>query len=133
MKSTSALAVATLICGFTLTAGNALAGVPEAAGSSAQQQAPSAPASPDTGAQAGTTYSDTEIEAFAKAVLAVQKIQQDTTASAAAKQTKMAAAVQQSGLTPTKFNEIARASNTDPVLMQRIQAAAGKVQSGPAG
>ena len=40
----------------------------------------------------------------------------------------MAAAVQQSGLTPQRFNEIAEASNADPALMQRIQNAVGKMQ-----
>lgn len=140
MKFGNTLALGTAICGLALSAAGAQAGVPEAGGPSATAQQPPAtssgpatapaPQAPSPGtAPAGTTYSDAEIEQFAKAVLAVQKIQQDTTASATDKQTKMAAAVQGAGLTPAKFNEIASASNADPALMQRIQAAAGKVQS----
>lgn len=138
MKTRNALTLGAAICGFTL-AGNAHAMLPQpsggaaAGGASAEQQAPATPSSPTSGAQAATTYTETEIEQFAKAVLAVQDIQKDTAAPPADKQKKMAAAVQESGLTPQKFNEIAKASSTDPALMQRIQAAAGKVKSGPAG
>ncbi|GGB92078.1 hypothetical protein GCM10011494_08070 [Novosphingobium endophyticum] len=60
--------------------------------------------------------------------MAIQQIEKDPTASAEDKQPKMAAAVQASGLTPQKFNEIAAASQSDAALMQRIQMAAGKIQ-----
>ena len=139
MKFETALAVGTAICGLALSAATAQAGVPEAGGPSATAQPPApsqgsttaaAPqAAPSGTAPAGTSYSDAEIDQFAKAVLAVQKIQEDTAISATEKQAKMAAAVQAAGLTAEKFNEIASASNADPALMQRIQAAAGKVQS----
>lgn len=139
MKFDNALAIGTAICSLALFGANAHAGVPGAGDPAASAQQPPAtsqgptttpaPQAPSSGpAQAGKSYSDAEIEQFAKAVLAVQKIQQDTTASATDKQTKMAAAVQAAGLTPEKFNEIASASNADPALMQRIQVAAGKVQ-----
>lgn len=139
MKFDNPLAIGAAIFGVALSAASAQAGVPEAGDASATAQQPSAtsqapsttpaPQTPSGTAPAGATYSDAEIDQFAKAVLAVQKIQQDTTASATDKQTKMAAAVQAAGLTPQKFNEIASASNADPALMQRIQVAAGKVQS----
>lgn len=139
MKFGNALAIGTAICGLAVFATTAQAGVPEAAGPSTTAEAPApsseattapAPQTPPAGTTtAGKSYSDAEVDQFAKAVLAVQNIQQDTTAAPADKQTKMAAAVQAAGLTPEKFNEIASASNADPTLMQRIQAAAGKAQS----
>lgn len=137
MKFDNALAIGTAI-GLAAFATTAQAAVPEAAGPSTTAQQPPAPSQgPTTAPQeppagtatAGKSYSDAEVDQFAKAVLAVQNIQQDTTAAPADKQTKMAAAVQASGLTPEKFNEIAAASNADPALMQRIQLAAGKAQS----
>jgi len=87
------------------------------------------PAATTPGA-AATTYTDADVDQFAGAALAVQKIQQDATVPDADKQTKMAAAVSSSGLTPEKFNAIATASQSDPALMKRIQiAAAAKMQA----
>ncbi|WP_188768669.1 DUF4168 domain-containing protein [Novosphingobium endophyticum] len=114
------------------------AAVPEAGGTSPQAQAqqPSAPPPATSAPSAGTpgavtsetTFSDEELEQFARAAMAIQQIEKDPTASAEDKQPKMAAAVQASGLTPQKFNEIAAASQSDAALMQRIQMAAGKIQ-----
>ena len=140
MKIDNARATGTAICSLALFATGAQAAVPEAGGPSASSQQPPAasqgpatpqapPAAPSSSPQAGASYTDAEIQQFAKAVLAVQKIQQDATLSATDKQSKMAAAVQSAGLTPQKFNEIASASNADPALMQRIQLAASQVQS----
>ncbi|GLK44995.1 MULTISPECIES: DUF4168 domain-containing protein [Novosphingobium] len=44
------------------------------------------------------------------------------------KQAKMAQAVQQEGLSPERFNEVASAARADPALQQSIQAVAAKVQ-----
>lgn len=74
------------------------------------------------------TFSDMELEQYVRAALAVQQIQQDSATPDADKQTTMAAAVQQAGLPPEKFNEIATASQPDPALQQRLQAIAGKLQ-----
>lgn len=137
MKFDNALAIGTAVCGLVLSAGSAQAGVPDAGEQPAasqqvpatSQQPPATTEAPSASAEAGTSYSDAELEQFAKAVMAVQQIQQDTAISATDKQTKMAAAVQETGLTAEKFNEIASASNSDPALMQRIQVAASQIQS----
>lgn len=79
----------------------------------AQAQDAAPPASPPTTSPTPSptsTFSDTELEQYVKAALAVQQIQQDTATPDADKQTKMAAAVQSAGLTPEKFNQIATAS-----------------------
>lgn len=139
VKLSAIFAIGTAICGLSASVGNAQAAVPDAGGSPAEAQQPSAaqqqqpattapPAESPDSATPGTSFSDTELEQFAKAAMAIQDIQQDTGVATADKQTKAAAAVQQSGLTPAKFNEIANASRSDPALMQRIQLAAGKVQ-----
>lgn len=96
---------------------------------SAQDAVPpsTAPATPEAPAPAAT-FSDVELEQYVRAALAVQQIQQDSATPDGDKQTKMAAAVQQAGLTPEKFNEIATASQSDPALQQRLQAIAGKLQ-----
>jgi hypothetical protein len=89
---------------------------------STMPQAAPAPATPLTSAD----INDSEVGQFATAVVAVNKIQQDTTVADADKQSKMAAAVTGSGLTPQRFNQIAKASQSDPALMTRIQTAAAK-------
>jgi hypothetical protein len=91
---------------------------------------PTTTTTPSTAAP--TSFSDADVDAFASAALAVQKIQQDATVPDADKQTKMAAAVTSSGLTAEKFNAMATASQADPTLMKRIQTAAAKKQQGGA-
>jgi len=87
-------------------------------------------AAPSAGAT--TSFSDSDVDQFASAAIAVQNIQNDSTVAAADKQTKMASAVSSSGLSPEKFNAIAKASQSDPALMKRIQtAAAAKMQASP--
>lgn len=89
-------------------------------------------AAPSAGATAQTSFSDSDVDQFASAAIAVQNIQNDSTVAAADKQTKMASAVSSSGLSPEKFNAIAKASQSDPALMKRIQtAAAAKMQASP--
>lgn len=117
MKFTRAIALGTAVCGLVTASGAALAQAPTTA----------APAAPDA---ASAKFSDGEVEQFTKAVISLQTIQRDAAVPAADKQAKMAGAVQQSGLPPQKFNEIAQASNSDPALMKRIQLAAGKMQGG---
>lgn len=94
-----------------------------------QTQSPADPASPAAGngatAPAGrASVTDTEVRQFASAAMAVNDIQKDGGLADAEKQTKILAAVQQSGLSPQRFNEIAQASRSDSGLMQRVQAAA---------
>ncbi len=79
-------------------------------------------------ASAGQSFSDQELEQYVRAALAVQRVQQDQTTPDADKQTKMAQAVQQEGLSPERFNEVASAVQADPALQQRIQVVAAKLQ-----
>ncbi|WP_159981591.1 MULTISPECIES: DUF4168 domain-containing protein [unclassified Novosphingobium] len=118
MKSSKAIALGAALFGMATISGPAIA------------QQPSSGAAPSAPGSSSAKYSDTEVNQFTKAVMALQSIQKDAAVPAADKQAKMAGAVQQSGLPPEKFNEIATASNTDPALMQRIQLAAGKMQGG---
>lgn len=106
-----------------------------------QQQTPPEQTTPDTTTAPSSTatltnadVTDTDVDQFATAVLAVQKIQKDTSVADSDKQKNMADAVKQAGLTPEKFNAIAKASQADPALMKRIQtAAAAKMQPAPGG
>ena len=82
-----------------------------------------APAAPAPQAAAPSTVTDAELKQFAKAALAVDKVSKDAAVPAADKQKKMAEAVSGSGLPPARFNEIAQASQADPALKQKVQAA----------
>lgn len=117
-------------CALGATGALAQSTAPQADTPPTQGTAPQT-AAPTTTAPAAS-YTDTDVDEFATAAIAVQKIQQDSAVPDADKQTKMAAAVKSSGLTPDKFNAIARASQADPALMKRIQtAAASKMQAAP--
>lgn len=108
---------------------------PQAPAPASQSAPPSepAPASPPaaaTAAPAAASFTDTDVDQFASAALAVQEIQKDTSVADADKQAKMASAVTSSGLSAEKFNAIATASQSDPALMKRIQlAAASKIKA----
>lgn len=75
-------------------------------------------------AQADATVTDQEVDAFASALVDINKVQADTTLQAADKQQKMVAVLQQNGLEPARFNAIAQAAQTDTALNQKIQTAA---------
>ena len=111
-----------------LAIGTCAIGLAVAAPTLAQEATATASATPapqaNATAQAEANFSDGEVKQFASAALAVQQIRADTATTDADKQPKMAAAVQASGLTPQRFNEIAQASQNDAELTQRIQAAA---------
>lgn len=104
---------ALLLAGATLITTPALAQDTAAPAASAPQAATPAPA----------TVTDAELKQFAKAALAVDKVNKDAAVPAADKQKKMAEAVSGSGLPPARFNEIAQASQADPILQQKVQAA----------
>lgn len=101
---------AALMAGATLIAMPALA------------QDTAAPA-PQAATAAPATVTDAEVKQFAKAALAVDKVNKDAAVPAADKQKKMAEAVAGSGLPPARFNEIAQASQSDPALQLKVQAA----------
>ncbi len=92
---------------------------------SAQTAQPAPATSPPA---ASSSFTDGDLQKFATAAIALNKIQADTNVAPADKQPKMVAAVQQSGLDPQKFNAIAQAAQNDPALQQRIQTAAAAAQ-----
>ena len=128
---------ALMLAGATLIATPALA---------QDTAAPAAPA-PEASTAAPSAVTDAELKQFAKAALAVDKVSKDTAVPAADKQKKMAEAlteylheaglrvpaadkqrkraeaVRGSALPPARFNEIAQASQADPALQQKVQAA----------
>lgn len=102
------------------------------------QTTPANPAAPAQTAPAPTTaapapVSDAEVNQFATAALAVEKVRKDTTIADADKNAKMADAVKAAGLEATRFNEIGQAMQADPALNKRIQtAAAAQMPATPA-
>jgi uncharacterized membrane protein len=90
--------------------------------------APSAAMPPAAAAPAaGGAFTDDDVQKYATALVAVNKVQTDTTVPDADKQAKMAAAVQSSGVDIQKFNAITQTMQTDKALQQRIQIAAANV------
>ena len=103
---------------------------PGAAPSTATPAAPPAAAA----TAAPKAFTDAELVGFANAAIEADKIQKDAAVAPAEKQTKMLAAVQAQGLEPTRYNEIAQATRTDPALVTKIQelAAASAAAQAPA-
>ena len=93
------------------------------------------PADPsaDAAITADASFTDAEIDSFAKATVEVQKIDADASIDASAKQDQMAAAVTGAGLDPAKYNEIGQALATDPELRAKVQTAMAKHAGGSAG
>ncbi|UZK69427.1 DUF4168 domain-containing protein [Sphingomonas sp. S1-29] len=96
--------------------------------------APTSSTAPATAAPATASgpISDTDVSKFAKAVVAVEAIQKDTTIAAADKQTQMAEKVQATGLDPAKFNQIAQTMQSDTALQAKISAAVQAENGGAA-
>ncbi|RIA36659.1 uncharacterized protein DUF4168 [Hephaestia caeni] len=121
-----------MLTGACMIAAPALAQTTPADPAAPQQTDPSMQADPAMTPQAAdpaqapqtTEVSDAEVDQFASAAVEVQKIGSDTAVAEDAKQEKMAAAVQSSGLSAERFNQIAQASQADPALQARIQTAA---------
>lgn len=95
-------------------------------GQSALAQTAETPPAAAAAAPAGA-FSDDDIQKYAVALVAVNKIQADTVMPAADKPAKMAATVGQSGLDIPKFNAMTQAMQTDKALQARIQTAAAAV------
>ena len=116
-----------------MLAGATLIATPALAQDTAAPAAPAPEAAPQTAPTAPSSVTDAELKQFAKAALAVDKVSKDTAVPAADKQKKMAEAVSGSGLPPARFNEIAQASQADPALQQKVQAAiVAEQQASPA-
>ncbi|MFL9839541.1 DUF4168 domain-containing protein [Sphingomonas sp. ST-64] len=88
----------------------------------AQTTEPATP-TPEATPAAPVAITDAEVTMFAKAALAADAVSKDATIPASEKQAKMAEAVTSNGLEATRFNEIAQASQSDPALQQKVQAA----------
>ncbi|WP_254291737.1 DUF4168 domain-containing protein [Sphingomonas tagetis] len=84
------------------------------------QDAP-APAAKPAAPAAAAAITDAEVKSFAKAAIAVDKVNKDAGVPAADKGKKLAEVVTTAGLKPERFNEIANASGADTALQKRIQ------------
>lgn len=120
---------------FVATAAQAQNASQAPADQSAAQPAPTdaaaPPATPAPGAAApaagaSTLVSDTEVDSFAKATVAVQKISADAQLDESAKQKQMAEAVKSAGLEPARYNDIGKAVSSDPALLAKIRTAMAK-------
>lgn len=116
-----------------LTAALLLAATPALA---QQPQKPDASATAESYAQPAaqaTSFSDTELKAFAKAREQVESVRTEISAKLQKTQdqqemqklqqeanTKMIAAVEAAGLSRQKYNEIARAAMSDPALAEKL-------------
>lgn len=100
---------------------------PEAGPPAPAQQAPQqTPQQGDQAAPTSADISDEEVSKFALAALVIEQIAGDEAVAQEEKQAAMAGAVQQAGLEPARFNQIAVASQSDAELGQRIQLAAAE-------
>lgn len=124
LAATAILAVSTPALAQSMTPGQTAPGA--TMGNDPTTAAPQ-PATPSTTPAAPQTasgpISDAEVGQFAKAVVALDAIQKDTTTPETEKQAKMAAKVQEHGLEPVKFNQIAQTAQSDPALQAKVQTA----------
>lgn len=88
------------------------------------------PAAPTADAQAAGSYTPQEIESFAMASTKAREISVDATLDEQQKQEAMLAAVQEAGLDPARFNQIAEAAQTDPAVREQIEAALAQQPAG---
>ena len=96
-----------------------------AAFAQAADPAPAATSATPTAA----AYSDEDVQKYAVALLAVNKIQKDAAVADADKPAKFGEAVTAAGLDSAKFNEMSQAMQKTPELNTRIQAAAAASQT----
>lgn len=84
---------------------------------------------PAAGAAATVDVTDAEVESFAKATAKIQEIEADASLQGDQKQAAMASAVQEAGLDPVKYNEIAQAVGTDTALRTRVAESMGRFRN----
>lgn len=102
-------------------AGAAIATPALAQDAAAEAPAPAAQApAPAAEAAAEVAITDAELDMFAGAAIKVNEIAQNAELDAEAKQAAMVEAVQNSGLDPVKFNEIATKSQSDETMKARV-------------
>ena len=125
MKVVSILTASTLfVAGAAVAQDTAPPAADTQPATEAAEPAPATPASESAATPAPVT--DAEVDLFALAAKKVQDIAGDETLDQTAKQAAMATAVQETGLDPQRFNEIATAIQTDQALNERVQLAAVK-------
>lgn len=78
---------------------------------------------PDASTADSASFTDQQVDQFAEATVKVQAIDADASIAAEEKQTRMAAAVTETGLDPATYNKIGRAIAVDPELRTRVQVA----------
>ena len=98
----------------------------DAAPADAAPPADAAAPAADAAVTAAADVTEADIDSFAKATVALQEIQADTSIAPEQKQTAMAAAVSEAGLDPAKYNEIGRAAQSDAQLRAKVQTAMSK-------
>lgn len=91
-----------------------------AAGASAQEAQPA----PQANAQAAAAISDEEVSQFAMAALIVQQIAADEAMDDQQKQAAMESVLQQTGIAPQRYSQIAQQAQSSPELQERVQVAA---------
>lgn len=123
---------------LVMALGGALCSAPAYAQSTEAEAAPApdgAAAAQDVApageAAASVEVTDAEVERFAKATVKLQEIDGDASLAGDQKQAAMAAAVEEAGLDPVKYNQIAQAVGTDTALRAKVIEAMGKAK-GPA-
>ncbi|WP_120076682.1 DUF4168 domain-containing protein [Aurantiacibacter odishensis] len=96
-------------------------------GVAAQESATTAPPATQAPQQALPTsadISDEEVSQFALAALIVQQIAADEAIPQEEKQATVQQAVEQIGVAPQRYNTLARATQNDPALAERVNLAA---------
>jgi len=83
------------------------------------------------GAEAASSFSDTQIDSYVAAALEVQELQADTALDAAAKDQRAGEIVAQSGLDAATFNAISDAVQSDPAVAERVQLALSNRRGSP--
>lgn len=86
--------------------------------------ATAAPADP-----AAATFTEDQIQSYASALVKIQEVSGDATLDDAGKQAKMVAIVNEVGLDPQTFNAIGQATQTNPDIQSKVQAAVSTAQS----
>lgn len=101
----------------------------------AQSTAPAPAPAPEAAAPAAAApATEAEVGQFTTALVAVNEIQKDAALSTEDKQKAMVAKVQESGLDPLRFNELAQAmQSSDGEFQKKVQAELAKRQTPPEG
>lgn len=100
------------------------AAAPADTATDAAAPATAAPADP-----AAATFTEDQIQSYASALVKIQEVGADATLDDAGKQAKMVAIVNEVGLDPQTFNAIGQATQTNPDIQSKVQAAVSTAQS----